>query len=402
VDGLDKESWTKMLVAASLAAAAGLTKYFGAALIPLLCVYTIIRGGRRWVFLIALVIPVGAYIGFDFWTRSLYQRGLFFGAASYSQSTRSALGVSWIFQLLITASYLGGSAVSGLVLAPRLWSPTVLAGGLLGAGILAQMVGIVPGLLPAAMDPRDPDRWVVLIQLGVWIVAGFHLAAVIGRDLWRSRTAEGVLLFLWIAGTVVFAGMVNWSVNARSLLPAVPGLAIVLFRWPLLRNLSSTATRLTVGAGLTAAAALSLAAAVGDDSFARAARQAAELAQKSADEAKIRPEGRWYQGHWGFQWYIQKQGWRPLLLPEAKAEPGDVVAMQFPNTNIAPLNPAAVGPTSQTLLPLYSLPSTIDVGRGTSFYSSQGAVLPFLFEVRANAALDLVPLRAEPPGRLVR
>src|SRR5881227_151104 len=60
--GLERHSYRLLLLAALLAAAAALTKYFGVSLVPLLAVYTLVQNRRLTSRLLFLLIPV-AVIG---------------------------------------------------------------------------------------------------------------------------------------------------------------------------------------------------------------------------------------------------------------------------------------------------------------------------------------------------
>ena len=48
----------------------------------------------------------------------------------------------------------------------------------------------------------------------------------------KSSSRAGVkrVEFLWVIGTFLFAAFLNWTVNARSLLPLTPAVAILMTR----------------------------------------------------------------------------------------------------------------------------------------------------------------------------
>ena len=45
-------------------------------------------------------------------------------------------------------------------------------------------------------------------------------------ELWILTRRDALLLALWILGTCVFAALLNWTTNGRSILPLVPAAAI--------------------------------------------------------------------------------------------------------------------------------------------------------------------------------
>ncbi len=140
-------------------------------------------------------------------------------------------------------------------------------------------------------------------QWAVMITSAVALCTIALSDLNRHRDAESLLLSLSVAGTFTFC-LLNWSINGRSLLPATPAVAILLFRR--LESVERGPPFACVGASLAVAAALSLAVAFADYRLANTARSAATQA-----ECKFRnPENNriWFQGHWGFQYYAQIVG----------------------------------------------------------------------------------------------
>ena len=72
IDGLEKNKLVLLISAGTVLGACALAKYFGAALIPLLFVYSIVRQRRlrRWAW--CLLIPLVMIAGYEFWTRDLY------------------------------------------------------------------------------------------------------------------------------------------------------------------------------------------------------------------------------------------------------------------------------------------------------------------------------------------
>ena len=61
-------------------------------------------------------------------------------------------------------------------------------------------------------------------------LGGASLLGLAVSEVRRDRSAESWLLVLWLLGTFVFAGFVNWVNNGRSILPMAPALGILLVR----------------------------------------------------------------------------------------------------------------------------------------------------------------------------
>ena len=173
---------------------------------------------------------------------------------------------------------------------------------------------------------RDGDeiRWALVFQIGLWAVVGIGLLALAISDLQRWRNAQSMLLFLWIAGTFIFASFVNWTVNGRSILPMAPAIGILVARRIEHRFGSLEAGPLKILWPLIPAALLALLVSWADFRLAGSARSiAAEIHEKyGSDPARL-----WFQGHWGFQHYMEARGSRAFDRQESRIVPGDFMVV---------------------------------------------------------------------------
>src|ERR1019366_3542536 len=92
-----------------------------------------------------------------------------------------------------------------------------------------------------------------------------------------------------------------------------------------------------------------------------------------------RVETLWFQGHWGFQYYMSAAGALALDFKRSTLKPGDALAVPANNTNIHPL-----APRTADLVELYKMSgpwllTTCDQRMGSSFYASVLGPLPFAF-----------------------
>ena len=88
--GLERHSYRFLLLASVLTAAAALTKYFGASLVPLLAAYTLVRDRRFTYRLLFLLIPVMVIIMYEVMTKAKYGEGLFSNAMIYPWKHRTS------------------------------------------------------------------------------------------------------------------------------------------------------------------------------------------------------------------------------------------------------------------------------------------------------------------------
>jgi hypothetical protein len=139
-----------------------------------------------------------------------------------------------------------------------------------------------------------------------------------------------LLLFLWVTGTVGFAAFLNWTTNIRSILPILPALGILL-----MRRIGSETTMALVKKKkllpipLFASALLGLLTVWADASWANSARSAASEIARVYGGSK---SPLLFQGHWGFQYYIQRLGAKPIRF-DGPVDKGAIVAIPVTNTN---------------------------------------------------------------------
>ena len=380
IDGLDKKKPGLLLASAFLIAAAALTKYFGAALIPLLVAYSLARRRRfenwAWYFL----IPVLGLAGYELWTKALYGHGMFTDASHYAAIARRGARTSSLAKGLVDLSFAGGCALSALTFAPFLWSRkqrlTVAVVGLI-AGFSISLGWVSLG---AALSPRDfHERWaMVCLQLAVCTAAGIFVLALAAADVWKRRDPGGLFLFLWVWGTFIFAGFLNWTNNARSVLPLIPAVGILLARRIEGTRLSASGLRMKLAIPLIVSGVLSFWIAWADADMANSARRTAGLvaslcaAEKGDSSATV-----WFEGHWGFQYYMQSLGGRPVDLEHLDFRPGDFLVI--PENGVTLFDVRSKFVASQKIIES-RMPSgiaTMQGKLGAGFYSSDWGPLPF-------------------------
>jgi 4-amino-4-deoxy-L-arabinose transferase-like glycosyltransferase len=390
VGGIETGRARALVAASLLAALAALTKYFGVALLPLLLVYGTVRRRRLGPWALPLLLIVGVLAAYQVWTLSLYGRGLFFDAASYAGSARSRLGMSVPEKTVAGLSFLGGCLASAAFFIPWLWRRAALVAGAVAAllGFALVFAGrIAPPPLRGA--PGAPGT---AIQVAVFAAAGVSALALAAVELYRLRNALSVILFLWLFGTFAFAIFFNWTINGRSLLPAAPAIGILLVQRLELRRGAIPLPPLAAGL------LLALAVAWADFHLAGIARTAAaQLAQRFASAGKTL----WFEGHWGFQYYMEARGAAPLDVELSRLTMGDRIVIPDNNSNLFPLTPETVAPRARTDYAAFPFLTTLSPELGAGFYVDIWGPLPFAFgRVPPERYLVLDVVRDVPPGKI--
>ena len=112
-----------------------------------------------------------------------------------------------------------------------------------------------------------------------------------------------------------------------------------------------------------------------DAQLAESARSAAtEIAAKAAaSSASLK-----FEGHWGFQYYMEQQGAIALDSKNLRLSPRDVIVVPLGNSYLFPLPGQIVEPWFAHDVPWSSWISTMDGTLGAGYYSDGWGPLPFV------------------------
>jgi hypothetical protein len=410
IEGIDREKPLLLTASAVMIGLCALTKYFGISLVGLLLAYTWVRrrrlGGWAWY----LAIPILMMAAYQQWTWSLDYGHMFGGAVRFARSYRHDTHVSLLADGLVDLSFLGGCVLPGLFFAPLLWSRKRIAIGAAFSALAGLMIARGWVNLGQSGVLHDYQEHLVLVgaEAGFFIAGGLSILGLTIGDLWKRRDADSLLLAAWVLGTFYFAGFVNWSNNGRSILPLVPAVGILLARrMDVLWN--KPGRWLLVVALLVLSGAMALWVAWGDEALANSAREAANhIHQRTRDQ-----EGTvWFEGHWGFQYYMELYGAHAVDVDAPEFKAGDFLAIPEGNARFFQVRPRFVVEDDVIRIGLpYSI-ATMQSKLGAAFYSSDDGPLPFVIgpipgerydllrlSVPANWESVLVPPKPRPPFR---
>jgi len=343
-------------------------------LIPLLLIYSLVKKRRIGLWLLFLSIPVIILSGYQWFTHMLYGKGLLSDAASYASSIRKAEGTQFLHRGLIGLAFTGGCLISVLFYSTLLWSRRLLTGGVILVGVSVFILSSIKTIGRYPLVDTNTIRWDLVIQLSIFAIGGLSLLALTAIDFWKRRDAASLLLFLWIFGTFIFATFINWTINARSILPMVPAAGIIVARRIDQLCKRSQSKKWHVLWPIIPAAVISLFLTWADYTFANTARSAALEIHKKYENY---PGTVWFQGHWGFQYYMESSGYKILDIKHPQLTNGDTMIIPSNNTNIylPPPDIILLRKTIQ-LYPCRWL-ATFNPFVGAGFYSHLWGPLPF-------------------------
>jgi hypothetical protein len=384
LEGFEIDDRRRLQASALLMSAAALTKYFGVCLVPLLLAYSIHRRRRIGGWVGYFAVPVLSLAAYQLWTSSLYGHAMFFDAITYASEEHWSTGLaSVLVNALVCGSFVGGCALSALVLAPLAWPWKWLPLGAV-AGAVAGFA-LVGGALPLGESPLSRTISLALrangpsagAQLSLLIAGGLAVLSLAAADAWRHRDPASTILAAWVFGTFVFAAFLNWSVNARSVLPLIPAAGILLARrLDELGDGPRGRLRGPLVAGLVLSGLVSLWVVTADAAWADSERDAA---REVHERVKSETTAVWFQGHWGFQYYAQKAGLRPFDHAKCTLNAGDLLIMPEGNIQTRTPPPQFVRDVQVVELDLRQPLTTMRWRMGAGFYASFFGPLPFVF-----------------------
>lgn len=350
-----------------------LTKYYAISLMPLLAAYALARRRplREWA--PCFLLPLAALCVYQYLTAAAFGYSLLYRAWDYAAYSKQSSGVGHLQAGLTALVFLGGCLAPVSLTAPawvtrrERWILPGLILLLLPAVVLAGWLWQNHGGLTAANLPGAKAQalfWAVGGGLGLWLVA---------TDFHRRREAGSLLLSLWVLGTFWFAAFSNWTVNARSVLPLTPAVAILLVRaW---EDCRSQRPR-WLAAGLLASAGLALAVTAADYQRTETVRRtAAVLHQKFVDL----PGKLWFEGHWGFQYYMESGGALAVDFRHPAQQAGDILAYPRYNTDSQLAEASRTTEIGEVVVPGPRWLTTWNPETGAGFYAAAFGPLPFAF-----------------------
>ncbi|MBV9155659.1 MAG: glycosyltransferase family 39 protein [Acidobacteriaceae bacterium] len=396
IEGLDAMKPMYLIGSVIALGACVFTKYFGIFSFLFLIVYSLARKRRLLPWGWYLSIPAAMFVGYVFWTRGLYGYRLLFSIAGFALSSQAHSHLSLLGKALVGLSFAGGCVLPALLYAPLLWSRLQLTIAALALALLSFFA--VEDWLYLGYTGRE-HLALVCVEAGFFAAGGLSLAALALLEPIRRRQlepaqlrrwhfwvtgeflkqwdAESLFLAVWILGTLIFASLINWTNNGRSILPLVPAAAILIARnlEKLQASFESTLLMKRV-APLALSGVLSLCVAWGDTSLANLQRSTAQLIH---EKMQNEPGKLWFEGHWGFQYYMQAFGAAPIRPGNDIYRPGDLIAVPQHNTRTFQIPPSMLQRREVIVKEPSSWVSTVNVELGAGFYASVLGPLPFVF-----------------------
>ena len=386
VEGLEQDQSGKIIAAGVLVALAILIKYFGVALVPLLAAHGFAQKRKLGGWLAALMIPLAVLGAYQWLTHLWYGHALFTAAAGFSNASHASFGFSKPAASLIALSFVGGGVAATIFLAPWLWRGRTVA-AIFAVTAVVSVVICLTDVLYKYHALEGAARSAAVAQFVLWTFGGVLVVWLAGEVWGRPRDAHAWLLALWLAGTLVFTAYGNWTINGRTVLPMLPAVGILVARrW----ERSGSKRPLALGASLAACAAFALFVARSDFQLAVAVRRGAEEAMEKYGQGQGTV---WYEGHWGFQYYMEKLGAQAVTYDNFSPATNYVLVVPLHNC-------CTSAPTNDIVRrEVISFPGPVGLTTwhpavGAGFYSSYFGMLPFAFGEVPDEGVQVFEMKA--------
>jgi hypothetical protein len=239
---------------------------------------------------------------------------------------------------------------------------------------------VAAGAMYALQPPSNYMSLAIVAVAAVGVAVLWDILA----DAWARRDSTQLALGLWLF--LPLASLPYSHLPAKFHLAAAPAAAILVAR-----QLATTAFwRARLVFRLTAVLGTLLGVAI-----LRADAAFAGLGRKAATEL-IEPHVKagssvWYTGHWGFQWYAEQAGARPVTITPPYPKPGDLIVTSRNSAKGMRVGKLLV--EAYQLLPVARVEEANPGGRimteGAGFYSNPRGYLPWTW---GDQPLDSISL----------
>ncbi|MDO8735494.1 MAG: glycosyltransferase family 39 protein [Thermoleophilia bacterium] len=319
--GVDRSDRRILALSAFFLSLAVMTSYQCLSLVPLLFLYALLQRRISLATMMPLIAPLAlfaVYVAYFYNTTGEFIRFSYRTSPEFSWLSLPIKGRALII-------FLGAATVFPLsIIAAIVRSKT----DILLTAILFVPAAIMGIVIPFALGDIDGlQAFLMLIfmaaGISVFYVAGRGIVAWLSR--WRSPdgpTIDALFLSVWFAGVAFYIFSFLPYIAVRYMLPLFPPVILLFVRCAeqLLKKHPLRQTGFLYGT-VVLTLALALPAAVADYRLANTYRTLADNYQKEFGDTA---EKVWFQGEFGFRYYMEKAGFDYLGV-SAVAESGDLV-----------------------------------------------------------------------------
>ncbi|HCT30819.1 MAG TPA: hypothetical protein DIW31_08800, partial [Bacteroidales bacterium] len=376
--GIKTDNMMQIAYASVLIVLAILTKFSAVCLIPLLLAYSLLEKRKISFWILFLFFPIVVLGIYEWVTYSFYGTGHLTYIHSFTESAKQIRQYKYVSGITTGISFVGGCILFPVFYIFVFHKKFKIIIGFAIVVLLLIWLMSFGALVDYPIADADGVNWSFAVQLSVFVFSGACFFYFVLKSFIQKRDSDSFLIFLWVVGVFTFSTVINWSVNGRSILPIVPVAGIFVIRH--FEQLESDLfvanfTRLYVPLILTLLIGLTVSFA--DYKWALVSRNAA--IRLSSDYRK-NPGNLWYEGHWGFQYYMSTFGrGKPLDYEKPLLIKGDLIIVPSFNSNTKPIFKSTACYMQELCFDVPGPISTMNMKYGAGFYADLAGPLPFAF-----------------------
>lgn len=329
--GYDKRDNILLILSGFLASLACLSKYSCLTIIPLLVLYVIFKTRKLDRRMLVLILPILVVFLWGVYYYIVYKQGIFSMPISLRAGSGDIFAI--LYKFFILCSYAGGAAIFPLVTMytfsygnRKIWLLIFLCASLIGFFV---------------MLVYEYNFWQSLMLI-LFIYAGLITIWDIFKRLKQAFTVnfsnqeilDDVFLITCFALNFAVVLCLNF-VAVRYILPAVPFLILLFLRKTYKIFILKKYYILFLSFTIVATFFIGMLVSAADYELAGAYRFFS-----SNYPAKYRSKYNtiWFVGHWGFQYYMEKNGYKALEINEKAVKKGDIIIIPtLPDNQSLPL-----------------------------------------------------------------
>jgi 4-amino-4-deoxy-L-arabinose transferase-like glycosyltransferase len=299
VAGTDRRDSRRLLLGGLLAGMAILTKYSAAMLVPLIALYPVLR--RRPRLAAWCVVPIAILVLWNLLSQLVYGEPHLLSVTRFSDRLSDGWTVNLVgaFPVVGSLVYLAPLLLLSAV-ARRDW---IAAAGAPVPGVAASLAQLV---LQNSLDLQFAF-WSLMGGGLLWVllVAGIRSGIAWLEDAGDDEASDSVFLFAWAFAPLLFSVIFPPFQAVRHLLPALPALVLLGFRYLGIDGATRPLRKAFVVPVLAIQAAMAFLVAAADYEYAAAYREFAASAAPRWGEG-VAATG--FVGHWGWLFYAERSG----------------------------------------------------------------------------------------------
>jgi 4-amino-4-deoxy-L-arabinose transferase-like glycosyltransferase len=319
--GSDRKNMLLLILSGIAASIAILMRYNGLSLIPILLLYYLLHlnAEKKWHITIILV-PAVTFIAWNFFTKMTYGNAHFLIHVMFQNYLKKIGLESAIVHLVPHFLYLGGGTIFTLFFfVPSLFKSRANKAIFIVLGICTFATAFYLGKTLKYNYIHTFLASIFLFSILYFLLISLKDVAIT-LFLKKRMLADDIFLLLWIVGILV---MHNSGIHsaAKYMITAVPPLIILIMKNEWWLKLKGTNQRVIICVILISTGAMGLVTAIADYEFANANRKITNYCVnniKTGEDSNI-----WFLGHWGFQYYMEKKGFKPYEENSNEPKGGD-------------------------------------------------------------------------------